>query len=362
LSPNALSQARSMGLTVDSTLPRILVLGLGDLGEKVTERLIESGPNRARCVSISDERLQLGTILAHRALFARTAKESFETSKQFETGGDNMLLSLPEISPSIIDNDLVFIATALGREKGLAASPALAQTARATGALVIGAVTMPRWREGSRLYSAVRTLKEMKDACDALVVVDNNRLGWLPTSSHQGNINSLAGDLLSQLIGGIVETLSEPSLININFKEFARIFRSSGFAILGMGEANSPNRPEEAVRNAFNCPLLHIDHDGFAGAYLHIRGDNSLTKAQASKVAELVSGRLDLLPDVIFGASTDYSFSERLRVTLMLTGVRSPQLLSAYREIPIQMHQMEEEHEPEQQVDIELDLYQLEES
>jgi len=347
---------------VDSALPRILVLGLGDLGERVTERLIENGPNKARCVSISEERLQLGTILAHRALIGRTTTEGFEISKQFESEGENTLLSLPEISPSMIDNDLVFIATALGREKGLATSPALAQAARATGALVIGAVTMPCWRERSRLYSAVHTLKEMRDACDALVVVDNNRLGWFSTSSHQGNINSLASDLLSQLVGGIVETLSEPSLININFKEFARITRSSGFAILGMGDANSSNRPEDAVRNAFNCPLLHIDHDGFAGAYLHIRGDDSLTQAQASKVAELVTGRFDLLSDVIFGASTDCSFSERLRVTLMLTGVKSPQLLSAYREIPIQMYQMEEEQEPEQQLDIELDLYQLEDS
>jgi len=360
LSPNALSQASSTGLPVDSALPRILVLGLGDLGDEVTKSLVDNGPTRARCISISEERLQLGTILAHRTLVERAGTEGFEISKQLELAEENVLLSLPEISPSMIDNDLVFIATALGEEDGPAPSPALAQAARAAGALVIGAVTMPRWCERPRLYSAVHTLREMRDACDALVVVDNNRLERSPASLQRTSIDAMAGDLLSQLIGGIVETLSTPSLININFKEFVRIIRSSGFAILGMGEANSPSQPEEAVKNAFNCPLLHVNHDGFTGAYLHIRGDNSLTYAQASKVAELVTGRLDPLSGVIFGASTDCSFAKRLCVTLMLTGVKSPQLLSAYKEIPIQMYEMEEKHEPEQQLDIELDLYQLE--
>jgi len=335
-------------------------LGLGDLGDKVAEKLVENGPTSARCISISEERLQLGTIFAHKTLIGRGGMERFEMSERFELGGESILLSLPEISPSIIDNDLVFITAALGREKGPSLSPALAQAARAAGSLVIGAVTMPCWCDRSRLYSAVNTLNEMKDACDAVVVVDNNRLERFPTDFHGTNINSLASDLLSQLIEGIVETLSTPSLININFKEFGRIIRSSGFAILGIGEANSSNQVEAAVRNAFNCPLLHVDHEGFTGAYLHIRGDNSLSYAQASKVAELVTGRLDLLSGVIFGASTDYSFAERLRVTLMLTGVRSPRLLTAYREIPIQMYEMEEEREPEQQLDIDLDLYQLE--
>ena len=356
MSPNALSRTSSMGTPLDSTLPRILVLGLGDLGDKVTEGLVENGPIEARCISISEERLQLGTILAHRALTRRVGMGGFGISNQFESATENTLMSLPEISPSMIGNDLVFITAALEQEMGSPASLALAQTAKAGGALVIGAVTMPHRRERSRLYSAVHTLREMKDACDALVVVDSNRLERPPTDTYGTNIDSVASDLLSQLIGGIVETLSTRSLINIEFKEFAGIIRRSGFAILGTGEANTSDRPEEAVRNALNCPLLHISHDGFTGAYLHIRGDYSLTRAQASKVAELVSGELVPLPSVIFGASTDRSLDDRLRVTLMLTGVKSPQLLSAYREIPIQMHQMEEEWELEQQLKIDLDL------
>jgi len=342
LSQNALSQASSMATLLDSTLPRILVLGLGDLGDKVTKGLVENGATEARCISISEERLQLGTILAHRALIRRVGMGGSEISNQFESATENTLMSLPEISPSMIGNNLVFITAALEREMVSPASLALAQAAKTGGALVIGAVTTPHRRERSRLCEAVHTLKEMRDACDALVVVDNNRLERPPTGTYGASTDSIAGDLLSQLIGGIVETLSTRSLINIEFKEFAGIIRRSGFAILGTGEANTSDRPEEAVRNAFNCPLLRISHDGFTGAYLHIRGDDSLTRAQASKVAELVSGELVPLPSVIFGASTDCSLDDRLRVTLMLTGVKSPQLLSAHREIPTQIHQMEE--------------------
>jgi cell division protein FtsZ len=172
------------------------------------------------------------------------------------------------------------------------------------------------------------------------------------------DIDSVACDLVSQLIGGIVETLSTPSVVNMGFREFARIIRGSGFAILGTGETNASDHPEEAVRNAFSCPLLHVDHDGFTGAYLHIRGDGTLTRAQASKVAELISGRLDLVHGMVFGATVDPSLSESLRVTLMLTGVRSPRLLSAYSGIM----NLEHEHTPEweQEPAANLGSYQLE--
>lgn len=339
MNPNPTSRNRSVKLPVHDTLPRILLLGLGDFGDKVAERLIQDGPIGAKCISISEERLQLETIFAHRALIGREEAKRF-ISEGHWAQGNTVPLSLPEMSPSMIDNDLVFITAALGREKEPALAPVLAQTARTAGSLVIGTVTIPCMHDRSDVYSAIRTLIDMRDACDAVVVVDNNRLERFAATLHETDVSEMASDLLGQLIGGIVETLSTPSLLNISFKEFADITRSTGIAIIGIGETDSSNHLEDAVRNAFDCPLLHINHGGIFGAYLHIQGDISLSSIQASRVAELVTGRLDPLSAIVFGASTNRSLSESLRVTLMLTGVKSPRLLEACSETPDQVHEM----------------------
>ncbi len=332
---NVASQLSSLRLPAGRVPPRITVLGLGDQGNRIVEQAVERGPSNTRCISISEERLELGTILAHKALVGKTAARNPETPNWFDLGEEATLLSLPELSPSLIDSDLVFIASSLGREGQHQTSSVLARAARTAGSLVIGAVTAPFCGEISNLHLAVHTLNEMKNACDAVVVLDANRLEGLPLAHNEETVDAAASYLLGKLIGGMVETLSTPSLISINFAEFASIIRGSGFAVLGIGEANSRNQVEEAVKNAFNCPLLRIAHSGFTGAYLHIRGDADLSRAQATRAAEFVTEELDPSPGFILGATVDHSFADRICATLMLTGVRSPQLIRPYRETSI---------------------------
>jgi len=79
------------------------------------------------------------------------------------------------------------------------------------------------------------------------------------------------------MIKGIVETVSAPSLINLDFADFKTIVRRGGVAVVGVGESDAPNRAEDAVRNALRSPLLDVDYAGARGALIHVSGDGQMT-------------------------------------------------------------------------------------
>jgi cell division GTPase FtsZ len=63
---------------------------------------------------------------------------------------------------------------------------------------------------------------------------------------------------------------------------------------------------------------------------------------------------------VIWGARVNPVQDGKLKVTLVMTGVNSPHILSGFGTIAPHLYNMEPYAEPEKPLDIKLDLYQME--
>jgi cell division GTPase FtsZ len=63
---------------------------------------------------------------------------------------------------------------------------------------------------------------------------------------------------------------------------------------------------------------------------------------------------------VIWGARVNPKQDGKLKVTLVMTGVNSPHILSGFGAIAPQLFNLEPYAEPEKPLDIKLNLYQLE--
>jgi len=163
------------------------------------------------------------------------------------------------------------------------------------------------------------------------------------------------------MIKGIVETISAPSLINLDFADFKTIVKRGGIAVVGIGESDAPNRAEEAVKNALRSPLLDIDYAGATGALIHVTGDNQMTIEEANRVGEIVTEMMHNDALVIWGARVNPQNTGKLRVTLVMTGVNSPYLLSGFGTIAPQLYNLEPyTHETDKPLPIDLKLDQLE--
>jgi cell division protein FtsZ len=129
------------------------------------------------------------------------------------------------------------------------------------------------------------------------------------------------------MIKGIVETISVPSLVNLDFADVKAIMTNGGVAAIGVGSSDTKNRVEEAVRGALANPLLEISYKGATGSLIQIEGGPDMTLDEVNRVGELVTENLDNDANVIWGARVRDEMTGRLTVMTIMTGVKSPWIL-----------------------------------
>jgi len=340
---------------------RVMVLGVGGAGNNTVTRLMEMGITGAECIAINTDILHLNASRAHqKILIGEKLTRGLGVGGNPALGRKAIEESRARIEELLTDVDIAFITAGLGGGTGTGAAPVVAEIARRKGAITVGVVTTPFRIEKGRMEVAAPALTEMRRQCDTVVVIDNNKLMQLVPQLPVNEAFRVADQVLANMIKGIVETISAPSLINLDFADFKTIVKRGGVAVVGVGESDAPNRAEEAVRNALKNPLLDVDYAGATGALIHVSGDSKMTIEEANRVGEIVTEMMDEDALVIWGARVNPNLAGTLRVTLVMTGVNSPYLLSGFNVIAPQLYNLEPYAEPEKPLDIELNLYQLE--
>ncbi|MEM3459220.1 MAG: cell division protein FtsZ [Candidatus Bathyarchaeia archaeon] len=353
------------GMTAEEILQssncRIVVVGVGGAGNNTVSRLMEMGITGAECIAINTDALHLTASRGHQKILIGE-----KLTKGLGVGGDPTLgrAAIEESKKRIEDllsgAGIVFITAGLGGGTGTGAAPVIAEIARRKGAITVGVVTTPFRIEKGRIEYAAAALTEMRRNCDTVVVIDNNKLMQLVPQLPINEAFRIADQVLANMIKGIVETISAPSLINLDFADFKTIVKRGGVAVVGVGESDAPNRAEEAVRNALRSPLLDVDYAGATGALIHVTGDAHMTIEEANRVGEIVTEMMDTNALVIWGARVNPEQDGKLKVTLVMTGVNSPHILSGFGTIAPQLFNLEPYAEPEKKLDLNLNLYQME--
>jgi len=224
-------------------------------------------------------------------------------------------------------SDMVFVCAGMGGGTGTGARPVVAQVAKDTGSIVIGTVTMPFNIERARCDKAEFGLQQLRQVCDTVIVIDNNRLVQIAGNLPIQQAFSVANELIATMIKGIVETIAVPSLVNLDYADVKAIMSNGGVAAIGVGSSDTNNRVEEAVKGALSNPLLDISYEGATGALIHVTGGPDMTLDDVSKIGELVTESLDDDANVIWGARVDEAMKGKLTVMTIITGVNSPWIL-----------------------------------
>jgi len=339
----------------------ILVVGVGGAGNNTVTRLMEMDLTDTECIAINTDKQHLNATNATKKILIGK-----KTTHGVGAGGDPKIgKAAIEESKKCVGNlfnnvDVVFIAVGLGGGTGTGAAPVIAEIARRRGATVVGVVTMPFRIEKGRIQCATEGLREMQRKCDTVVVIDNDKLMGLVPHLPLNEAFKIADQVLANMIKGIVETISEPSLINLDFADFKTVVKKGGVAIVGIGESDAPNRAEEAVRNALRSPLFNIDCEGATGALIHVSGDNAMTIEEANRVGEIVTEMMSKNATVAWGARVNPDLAGALKVTLFMTGVRSPLQPSWLGMGMSKIYNMDPYPELEEPLGIDLDLDQIE--
>lgn len=306
----------------------IKVFGVGGAGSNAITWLFNKGINGATVYGANTDALHLSITKADdKILLGKELTRGLGAGGMPNIGREAAKESLPEIKKAVSGSDMVFVIAGMGGGTGTGAAPVISQCAKESGAVVIAVVTMPFECEKARIDKAEFGLQELRDVVDTVIVIDNNRLvdiaGQLPIQQAF----AVANELISTMIKGIVETITLPSLINLDYADVSAIMKKGEVAVIGIGESDSSDRVNEAVRQALTHPLLDVDYKGASGALIHITCGADMKLEEFSQVGELVTEQISADAQVIIGARINKDFEGKVRVITIMTGVKSPYVL-----------------------------------
>jgi len=306
----------------------IKVIGVGGMGCNAVTWLFNKGINGATVYATNTDALHLSVSKAdEKLLLGKELTRGLGAGGNYQTGREAAKESLSDLKKAVSGADMVFVLAGLGGGTGTGGAPIVAQLSKETGAVVIGVVTMPFESEKARMDKAEFGLQELREVTDTCIVLDNNRLvdiaGQLPIESAF----AVANELVSTMVKGIVETITLPSLINLDYADVSAIMKDGGVAVIGMGEDDSSERVTQAVKQALTHPLLDVDYKGATGALIHVTCGPDLKLEEFDHIGRIVSDNLGPEANVIIGARISKEFAGRVRVITIMTGVKSPYLL-----------------------------------
>lgn len=307
----------------------IRVFGIGGGGGNTLTRMKEIGIKGAEMTAVNtDAQDLLYTYADAKILIGRELTHGLGAGSNPQIGEEAAHEQEQDIKHKLTGADMVFITCGLGGGTGTGAAPIVAEVAKKLGALTIGVVTLPFSIEGQKRYeNAMNGLEKMENIVDTLIVIPNDKLLELAPDLPLHTAFKVADEILTNAVKGITELITRAGLVNLDFADVRAVMNNGGVAMIGVGESDSQNRATEAVEKAIDNPLLDVDITDASGALINIVGGLDLSLDEARKVIETVANKINPSARMIWGAQLSEDMGHTLRVLLIVTGVKSSQIL-----------------------------------
>ncbi|MBQ9400691.1 MAG: cell division protein FtsZ [Bacteroidales bacterium] len=174
--------------------------------------------------------------------------------------GRNAALDSQDQIQNILDKNtrMLFITAGMGGGTGTGATPVIAKMSKDKGILTVGVVTLPFRNEGSEVLSrAIDGIHELEKNVDSLLIINNEKLYEYFGDLLIQDAFPKADEVLATAVRGIIEIIKKPGYINVDFEDVKTMMKGSGMALMGCGTGSGPDRIDQAVKEAFESPLLN---------------------------------------------------------------------------------------------------------
>ena len=345
LSPELREIDQELSELIKKQTAKIKVIGVGGGGGNSLSRMREIGIKGGELIAINtDAQDLLYTNADQKILIGRELTQGLGAGSNPKVGAEAAKESQTEIKKKIAGSDMIFITCGLGGGTGTGAAPVIAQLAKKQGALTIGIVTLPFTIEGKkRLENAMDGLERMESVVDTLIVIPNDKLLELAPELPLQTAFKIADEILTNAVKGITELVTTNGLVNLDFADVKAVMLNGGVSLIGLGESDSNQRAIEAVEKAIQNPLLDVDISNATGALVNVVGGPDMSLDEYKTIIEEIGNKLDPEAKLIGGAQISEDMEKSIRVLLIVTGVKSTQILGHSESIESLKHQEIEE-------------------
>ncbi len=312
-----------------STQIKIITAGFGGAGNNIVNRLLKAGVKGTEFVAVNTDAQHFKIIddKIKKVLIGRTL------TRGLGAGGDPTVgEKAAEVDRNLLEQvfsgtQLVFLCAGMGGGTGTGAIVTAANIAKQQGAIVVAMVTYPFDLERVRKVKAEEGIQKLRKNCDSVIILDNNRLVKLVPNLPMNEAFALADEVLAKAIGGLVWTITQPSLINIDFADVRSIMGNGDVGFIAVGSGRGTDKVTIAAESVLKNKHLDVDFEGASGALVHISGGASLTIGDAIKAGEIITDRMDPKANVKWGARLIPGYDDQIEIVAIVTGVKGSSIV-----------------------------------
>lgn len=304
----------------------IKVIGVGGGGSNAVNHMFNQGIRDVEFVVCNTDSQALHTSpVPNKLQIGINLTSGLGAGANPEKGRNAALESREEIRDLLgTDTKMLFITAGMGGGTGTGAAPVIAEIAKSMDILTVGIVTVPFQFEGKKkLAQAEEGLKALKDNCDTVLVILNEKLRTIFGNLGISEAFGQADNILTTAAKGIAEIITVPGYVNVDFEDVKTVMKNSGSAVMGSATTSGENRATRAAEMAINSPLL--DNKNIQGAQKIllsiISGEQAeLQMDELSEITDFMQEAAGDDAEVIFGHGIDPELGDSIRVTIIATG------------------------------------------
>jgi len=300
----------------------IKVIGVGGAGGNAVNHMIGRGVQGVEFIALNTDRQALSRSLAERVI--QLGDQGLGAGANPHAGRAAADAARDRIRAALEGANMVFLTAGMGKGTGTGASPVVAEIARELGVLTVGVVTKPFHFEGAKkMQIAEAGIDQLVEYVDSLIVVLNQNLfEVMDEDASLEEAFKRADDVLHNAVAGIAEIINVPGLVNVDFADVRTVMGEQGKAMMGIGEAAGLDRARLAAEQAVASPLLDgVDLSGARGVIVNITASRSLKLRETNEVINTIKAFCADDATIIHGTVFEDDMADRLRVTVVATGI-----------------------------------------
>ncbi len=315
---------------------KIVTIGCGGAGNNTVNRLLKVGVKGTDLVAVNTDVQHFKIIddKIKKVLIGKSITRGLGAGGAPDIGAKAAEVDRQVLEEILGGAQLVFIAAGMGGGTGTGSAPVVAQIAKEQGAIVVAMVTYPFALERVRKVKAEEGIQRLRKFCDSVIILDNNRLVQLVPNLPMNEAFAVADDILAKAIGGLVWTITQPSLINIDFADVRSIMGSGDVGFISVGTGKGNDKVNSAAEQVLKNKLLDVDFENAKGALIHISGASDLTLGDAIRAGEVITERMDPKANVKWGARIIPGYEGQVEIVAIVTGVKGSSIAGKFEDKP----------------------------
>lgn len=304
---------------------RIRVIGIGGGGGTIISE-ISNRIQKASFIAANTDSQALNA-LGKRVVkfhFGQNLTQGLGTGMNANIGQEAAFQEKDKISKVLDGQDLTVFVVSLGGGTGSGAAPVFAKISRALGNLNYGIFTLPFKFEGEKkMEIALESLKKIRPYLNAFSVIPNERVFQvIDKNTPLKDALSAVNKNLTEGLEGLIETIYEPGLINIDFADFKTILDGQGRLAYLHSVSSSKNEGsrQDLINKVISSALYPYGIRGAKSVLFDIAGEKDLALAEVSQISRTISDLVSKDAKIIFGISQGKQYANAIKITLLATG------------------------------------------